>query len=350
MSHAQRVRYTRRSPTRWSGIGRARDTETNSMIGAWRFWGIGAATAWAAVSGVAFAAARIDLAAWSTASAACFAAPPGLCETNAIALPPSETGGRAAGSVALGDAADSTHAASNAHKLAGENQADVRIGSTVSVSLCSFALAGIAARLPVRAISSAVAALGAGPFDAKRAWGVEAGQNDIPLSSAIARHGFAMRDMKTVAFVGFNEARNLNSLTEFRSALPRKTLDTPRVRGDAGEVQPRAQGITINGFLRVCGEGCNGTRRLPGPILIDDQFLHDSNFSKPFEPAFKRAREGAYDAGKMPTLGEHARGAAPLLARAVPVASTRGASGVPAARNVSRTSFGGRVGLDEPLA
>ncbi|KGU62557.1 hypothetical protein Y037_1953 [Burkholderia pseudomallei MSHR983] len=155
------------------------------MIGAWRFWGISTANAWAAVSGVAFAEARTGFAACSDAASARFAAPPGLRAKDAIALPPCEIDRWATRAVALDDAADSARVPNGAYSHPSEKHLDAPIGSAVSTR--SSAMGGTAARLPARAMSSMATASGLESFDAKRAFrGFETRPRDLSASAAIA--------------------------------------------------------------------------------------------------------------------------------------------------------------------
>ncbi|NOK47754.1 hypothetical protein GTH10_10300 [Burkholderia thailandensis] len=356
------------------------------MIEAWRFWGIGAASAWAAGSGAAFADIRIGLAAGfavptvPTASIACSTVRPGLHETNLSAPPPNEIGERAAGCVAFGDPAESAHGINHACRFASENRGDALIRSTVFP--CSPAIGGIVAPWPARAISSAATAASVESFDAKRVPGLDVLPDDIRLSIPLVRHGVAKRDMKTVALVGFNGAYSENSLTEFGSAAaervargdmpatrpalratrkqpdeatpaadayagagvpgasPGETLRAMEVRSERSAIRQRAHGIAIDAFFQARSAGRNGARPLAAPIFVIDQFHPDSHADKPRAPACRRAREGGYGVGAMPIPGEHARDVAPHSARAVPVEPKHGWPGMPASRDAASTSFG----------
>lgn len=206
------------------------------MIGAGRFWGIGTANAWAAVSGVAFAEARTDFAACSDAASARFAAPPGLRAKDAIALPPREIDRWATRAVALDDAADSARVPNGAYSHPSENHLDAPIGSAVSTR--SSAMGGTAARLPARAMSSMATASGLESFDAKRAFrGFETRPRDLSASAAIARHGFATRDRKTIAPAGLDAACGGSALAQVGGASVVKRIMLAeagrRVCGDA---------------------------------------------------------------------------------------------------------------------
>lgn len=355
------------------------------MIGAGRFWGIGTANAWAAVSGVAFAEARTDFAACSDAASARFAAPPGLRAKDAIALPPREIDRWATRAVELDDAADSARVPNGAYSHPSENHLDAPIGSAVSTR--SSAMGGTAARLPARTMSSMATASGLESFDAKRAFrGFETRPRDLSASAAIARHGFATRDRKTIAPAGLDAACGGSALVQvggasvvkrivfaeagrrvcgdasvgpWASRAPSKwpdavtphagpgarmlgalSLETPAARSaccDAGATCRRAHGAAIEGLRHAHGAGGGGARRPAGLALVVDAFLTDSSFNSLFAPVFRLAYEDAHDAGTTPTTGEHARSAAPLSAHGVRGASNRSRLGMPVFRRASPT-------------
>lgn len=359
------------------------------MIGAGRFWGIGTANAWAAVSGVAFAEARTDFAACSDAASARFAAPPGLRAKDAIALPPCEIDRWATRAVALDDAADSARVPNGAYSHPSENHLDAPIGSAVSTP--SSAMGGTAARLPARAMSSMATASGLESFDAKRAFrGFETRPRDLSASAAIARHGFATRDRKTIAPVGLDAACSGSALAQvggasvvkrimlaeagrrvcgdasvapWASRAPSKrpdavtphagpgvrmlgalSLETPAAPSaccDAGATCRRAHGAAIEGLRHAHGAGGGGARRPAGLALVVDAFLTDSSFNSLFALVFRLAYEDAHEAGTTPTTGEHAQSAAPLSAHGVRGASNRSRLGMPVFRRASPTSCDG---------
>lgn len=318
------------------------------MIGAWRFWGIGTANAWAAVSGVAFAEARTGFAACSDAASARFAAPPGLRAKDAIALPPREIDRWATRAVELDDAADSARVPNGAYSHPSENHLDAPVGSAVSTR--SSAMGGTAARLPARAMSSMATASGLESFDAKRAFrGFETRPRDLSASAAIARHGFAARDRKTIAPAGLDAACGGSALAQvggasvvkrimlaeagrrvcgdasvapWASRAPSKrpdavtphagpgarmlgalSLETPAAPSaccDAGATCRRAHGAAIEGLRHAHGAGGGGARRLAGLALVVDAFLTDSSFNSLFALVFRLAYEDAHEAGTRP--------------------------------------------------
>ncbi|KVD81823.1 branched-chain amino acid ABC transporter substrate-binding protein [Burkholderia sp. ABCPW 14] len=341
------------------------------MKEAWRFWGFGAAVAWAAVAGSAFADVEIGVTVSAIVPAASLDAP----EKNTIALLPKGIGGQKVSYVVLGDATDSTQAVKNARKLTSEDKVDALIGSTVVPN--ALAMTDVAAQTPTPTISMAAAVSIVEPLDAKRTWVFKTPQNDSLMASAIAGH-MAKRGAKTVAFIGFGDAYGESWLEAFGkaatvkrialvaterfartdrsvtgpvpkalskrpdavliasagtpAALPLKTLTA---RGYTDAIH-QTHGAANNDFLRVCGKGCEGTYLPAGPILVSDQFP-DLNLIKPSALAYKRAYENAYGDGTASTLGAHAWDATLLLQRAIPIALTSGQPGAPGFRSMLRT-------------
>ncbi|AIO67946.1 periplasmic binding family protein [Burkholderia oklahomensis] len=332
------------------------------MIEAWRFWGFGAAVAWAAVAGPAFADVEIGV----TVSAVGPAASLGIPEKNTIALLPKAIGERKASYVVLGDATDSTQAVKNARKLTSGDRVDALIGSTVVPN--ALAMTGVAAQTPMTSMAPAASIVE--PLDAKRAWVFKTSRNDILMASAIAGHG-AKRGVKMVAFIGFGDACGEIRLEEFGKAaagrfactdtsvtalMPKARLKrpdaalivgagtpaalpqkTPKARGDTGAIH-QTHGVANNDFLRVCGKGCEGAYPPGGPILVADR-LPDSNPVKPSALAYRRAHENAYGAGTVSTYVGHVWDAALHLPRAIPIAQKGGQPGTPAFRSALRTAL-----------
>jgi branched-chain amino acid transport system substrate-binding protein len=106
------------------------------------------------------------------------------------------------------------------------------------------------------------------------------------------------------------------------AALPQKTL---KERGYKGVIY-QTHGVANNDFLRVCGKDCEGTFLPAGPLLVADQ-LADSNPVKKTALAYKSAYEKAYGVGSVSTFGGHAWDAGILLAAAVPEALKKGQPG-----------------------
>jgi branched-chain amino acid transport system substrate-binding protein len=292
-----------------------------------------------------------------TVSATGPAASLGIPEKNTFALLPREIGGKSVEYIVLDDASDTTTAVKNSRKLT-DDHVDVLVGSTVTPN--SLAMIDVAVESETPMISLAASAAIVEPVDAKRKWVFKTPQNDAQMASAITGH-MAENGIKTVAFIGFNDAygsgwwkefskfadlRKLKVVAEERyartdtsvtgqilkimgtnpdaviiagsgtpAALPQKTL---KERGYKGKIY-QTHGVANNDFLRVCGKDCEGTWLPAGPLLVADQ-LPDSNPVKKSALAYKHAYEKAYGAGSVSTFGGHAWDAGQLLNAAIPVA------------------------------
>jgi branched-chain amino acid transport system substrate-binding protein len=198
------------------------------------------------------------------------------------------------------------------------------------------------------------------PMDAQRRWVFKTPQNDSLMADAIAEH-MAKSGVRTVGFIGFNDAYGDGWLTEATraleangiklvavekfaradtsvtgqvlklvaakpdavliagagtpAALPQKAL---RERGYAGKYY-QTHGVANMDFIRVGGKDLEGTFLPSGPILVASQ-LPDSNPIKVQAGDYVRKYEAANGAGTVATFGAHAYDAAMLLQAAIPVA------------------------------
>ncbi len=294
----------------------------------------------------------------------------GIPQRNSIALMPKQVAGQDMDYIVLDDGGDSTKAVANFRKLVDENHADVVIGSSTTPS--SMAMIDVAAEKQVPMISLGASARLISPMDAARKWVFKVPQNDSLMADAIADH-MAKNGVKTVGFIGFNDAYGDGWVDEFGraakahgltivaterfsrndtsvtgqvlklmaakpdaaliagsgtpAALPQKTLHE---RGYTGKYY-QTHGIANNDFLRVGGKDVEGTILPAGPILVAAQ-LPDSNPIKKQAMTYITAYEAANGAGSVATFGAHAYDAATLLAAAVPEALKKGKPGTPAFR------------------
>jgi branched-chain amino acid transport system substrate-binding protein len=300
-----------------------------------------------------------------TVSATGPAASLGIPEKNTFALLPRQIAGKSVEYIVLDDASDTTTAVKNSRKLISEDKVDVLIGSTVTPN--SLAMIDVAVESETPMISLAASSAIVEPVDARRRWVFKTPQNDSHMGTAITGH-MADAGIKTVAFIGFNDAygegwyREFSKLADIRkikiigneryartdtsvtgqilkimgsnpdavliagsgtpAALPQKTL---KERGYKGRIY-QTHGIANNDFLRVCGKDCEGTWLPAGPLLVAEQ-LPDSNPVKKSALTYKAAYEKAYGAGSVSTFGGHAWDAGQLLAAAVPEALKKGQPG-----------------------
>lgn len=332
-----------------------------------------AAAGWAAGGGSAWADVKVGVSVSATGPAASL----GIPERNSIALLPTEIAGQRVQYIVLDDATDPTQAVKNARKLTAEEHVDVLIGSTVVPN--TLAMLDVAAETATPIISLAAATAIVEPVEGKRIWAFKTPQNDILMATAIARH-MAAHNVKSVAFIGFNDAYGESWFNEFSkaanankirvvanerfarndtsvtgqvlkaiaakpdavliagagtpAALPQRGL---KERGYKGVIY-QTHGVANNDFLRVCGKDCDGTFLPAGPLLVADQ-LAANNPVKPASLAYKAAYEKAYGTGSVSTFGGHAWDAGVLLQRAVPVALRNAKPGTPAFRQALRAAL-----------
>ena len=301
----------------------------------------------------------------------------GVPQRNSIALLPKEIGGQAIEYIVLDDGADSTRAVANTRKLIDESNVDAVVGS--STTPASLAMIDVASEKKVPMISLAASVRLIEPMDAQRRWVFKTPQNDSLMADAIAEH-MAKAGVKTVGFIGFNDAYGDGWLTEATraleargiklvavekfaradtsvtgqvlklvaakpdavliagagtpAALPQKAL---RERGYAGKYY-QTHGVANMDFIRVGGKDVEGTILPSGPILVASQ-LPDSNPIKVQAGDYVRKYEAANGAGTVATFGAHAYDAAILLQAAIPIALKSAKPGTPEFRAALRDAL-----------
>ncbi len=307
----------------------------------------------------------------------------GLPQQKSILLLPQEVAGQKVEYIVLDDGGDTTKAVANARKLIDENKVDALIGS--STTPASLAMIDVAAEKATPMVSLAASAAIIQPMDAKRAWVFKVPQNDDLMADAIGDH-MAAHKVKTVAFIGFNDAYGDGWAVQFKrvaaakgitivaderfartdasvtgqvlkmlagkpdavliagsgtpAALPQKTLH----ERNYGGVIYQTHGIANNDFLRVGGKDVEGTILPVGPMLVAAQ-LPDSNPIKAHALEYITRYEAANGAGSVATFGAHAYDAGTLLAAAIPVALKQGAPGTAGFRAGLRAAMEGQHGL-----
>jgi branched-chain amino acid transport system substrate-binding protein len=311
-------------------------------------------------------------------------------QRKSIALLPNEIAGQKVEWIVLDDGSDSTKAVANTRKLIDESGVDAIIGS--SITPASLAMIDVAAEKKVPMISLAASARLIEPMDAQRHWVFKTPQNDSLMADAIADH-MAKNGVKTVGFIGFNDAYGDGWLTEATRAFKAKGIqlvatekfarNDTSVTGQvlklvaahpdavliAGSGTPAAlpqkalhdrgyngkyyqtHGIANNDFLRVGGKDVEGTILPAGPILVAAQ-LPDSNPIKAVALAYVHKYEAANGEGSVATFGAHAYDAAILLENAIPVALKTAKPGTPEFRSALRDALEGEKGvvLDHGIA
>ena len=334
-----------------------------------------AATALASAGGAARAQIKIGVTISTTGPAASLGVP----QRNSIALMPSEVAGQKVDYIVLDDAADSTKAVANARKLIDESNVDALVGS--STTPASLAMIDVAAEKKVPMISLAASVRLIGPMDAQRHWVFKTPQNDSLMADAIADH-MARNGVKTVGFIGFNDAYGDGWLTEATrafvahnialvaterfaradtsvtgqvlkliaakpdavliagagtpAALPQKTLHE---RNYAGKYY-QTHGIANSDFLRVGGRDVEGTVLPAGPILVAAQ-LPAGNPIRTVAIDYVQRYETANGPGSVATFGAHAFDAGMMLQAAIPIALKSAQPGTPEFRAALRDALEG---------
>ncbi len=334
---------------------------------------IGAISALTALATPAWADINVGV----TVSATGPAASLGIPEKNTIALMPQSIAGQKINYIVLDDASDTTTAVNNTRKLITDSKVDIILGSSITPN--SLAMIDVVAEAQVPMISMAASARIVEPVDAKKRWVFKTPQNDIMMSLAIATH-MAEHGVKTVGFIGFNDAYGEGWAQEFGKAATLKKLDvvaterfarndtsvtgqalklmaarpdailiagsgtpaalpqkTLRERGYAGKIY-QTHGVANADFLRVGGKDVEGTFLPAGPVLVADQ-LPASNPIKKSASAYVAAYEAAHGKGSVSTFGAHAWDAGLLMAAAVPVALKTAQPGTPAFRSALRDAL-----------
>ena len=329
------------------------------------------------LAGAAPPAARADIKVGVTISTTGPAASLGVPQRNSIALLPKEIGGEKMDYIVLDDGADSTRAVANMRKLIDEDRVDAIIGS--STTPASLAMITVASEKKVPMISLAASARLIEPMDADRKWVFKTPQNDSLMADAIAED-MAKRGVKTVGFIGFNDAYGDGWLAEATralnangiklvavekyaradtsvmgqalkviaakpdavliagagtpAALPQKTL---KERGYEGRYY-QTHGVANADFLRVGGKDVEGTILPAGPVLVAAQ-LPDGNPIKPIALDYVTKYEAANGKGSFATFGAHAYDAAILLQQAIPMALKSAKPGTPEFRAALRDAL-----------
>lgn len=320
----------------------------------------------ALIAACAAFAVEADITVGVTLSATGPAASLGIPEKNTIALLPTTISGQKVNYIVLDDASDTTTAVKNTRKLISENRVDVIIGSTITPN--SLAMIDVVAEAETPTLSMAASARIVDPANPKTRWVFKTPQHDQHMATAIAAH-MANRGVKTVAFIGFNDAYGegwYQEFTKFADAYKLKVVASERYnRADtsvtgqvlkimatrpdavlvAGSGTPAAMpqvalkergyaglfyqthGVANNDFLRVGGKSVEGTFLPAGPMLVAAQ-LPDSNPIKRPALAYVAKYEAAHGKGSVATFGGR-RGCGLAVAECGAGRAEKGAAGNP---------------------
>lgn len=239
----------------------------------------------------------------------------GIPTQNAIKLFPREIAGQKINYLILDDASDPTNSVKNFKKLVDEDKVDVVMGSSTSPATMPLVMNASEKKIPH--ISLAASARIVEPQDASRRWTFKAIANENIVVGQTITH-MAANGVKTLAFIGFNDAYGESWLAEIDAqalkagikrvatekyartdtsvtgqvlkvvavnpdavliagagtpgALPQKTL---LERGFKGRVY-QTYGIANRDFLRVAGKDAEGAYFAAGGVLVASQ-LEASN-------------------------------------------------------------------------
>ncbi|MFC3861716.1 ABC transporter substrate-binding protein [Deinococcus antarcticus] len=293
----------------------------------------------------------------------------GIPEKNAVALLPTTIGGQKINYIVLDDASDPTVTVSNANKLIQDSKVDVIIGASLSTTAMALLDPVSAAKVPNISLAPNDALIT--PMDAKRKWVFKMPQSDSLLADATVKQMKA-RGVKTLGFIGFNDAYGENWIKELTpllakngikmvaterfartdtavtgqalkiaasgvpATLPIKTL---RQRGFAGTIYAVA-GVANADFLRVGGKDVEGVMVYVGPIVVGGQ-LPDALPSKKVSVAFTKLYEDKYGAGSISAFAGHVWDAGLMLQKAIPAALKSARPGTPEFREALRDSLEG---------
>ena len=289
----------------------------------------------------------------------------GIPEKNTIALLPKTAGGKSIEYIVLDDASDSSAAVVNTRKLISENKVDAIIGSTTTPN--TLAMIDVVADGETPVISLASSARIIEPMSAKKAWVFKTPQTDTMMVLAILEHA-ARRGMKTMAYIGFNDALGEAFYAEFEKFAetrkirivaserfaPRDTSVTAQVlklvaanpdmvvigasgtpavlparnlveRGYKGSVYFN-HGVANNDFLRVGGKDIEGMYVPTSPVVVAAALPADHP-AKAVALDYVRRYEAAHGAGTVSAFGSYTWDAWLELNQAIPVALKKGEPG-----------------------
>jgi branched-chain amino acid transport system substrate-binding protein len=289
----------------------------------------------------------------------------GIPEKNTIALLPKTVAGQSIEYLVLDDASDSSAAVVNTRKLISENKVDAIIGSTTTPN--TLAMIDVVADGETPLVSLASSARIIEPMSAKKAWVFKTPQTDTMMVLAILEHA-ARRGMKTMAYIGFNDALGEAFYAEFEKFAetrkikivaserfaPRDTSVTAQVlkllaanpdmvvigasgtpavlparnlveRGYKGSVYFN-HGVANNDFLRVGGKDIEGMFVPTSPVVVAAALPADHP-AKAVALDYVKRYESANGAGTVSAFGSYTWDAWLELNQAIPVALKKGAPG-----------------------
>ncbi|MFJ3057223.1 ABC transporter substrate-binding protein [Herbaspirillum sp. NPDC087042] len=288
----------------------------------------------------------------------------GIGARNAISLFPRKIGGMEVEFKIVDDASDTTNTVKNV-KMFIDQKVDLVVGSSTSPQ-------SLAAVEAVSGTETPLIALGASarivkPMDDKKKWVFKTSANDSLMASAIVSHMVA-HGVKTIGFIGFNDAYGESWLTEMKDFAERNKLNivsverfnpkdtsvtaqvlrvttakpdaiivagsgTPaampqvalKERGYKGRIY-QTHGAATEDFLRVGGKALNGGYLPVGPNLVWEQ-LPENYPTKAISARFVPQYESKFGKNSRSNFAAQAYDVLFLLERALPEAARKAKPG-----------------------
>ena len=325
---------------------------------------IAAALSVAAV-GPSFAKIKVGISVPATEVGAAFGVP----MMKAVKLLPKTIDGQEVEYIALDSNTDATRGAANARKLVSEDHVDVLIGDATTPA--TLAMVTVAADNETPLIAPAAPAILVEPMNAVHRWIFKVVPNDDIGASTMIRY-MVHQKIKTLGFIGFNDAYGEGWLDLFKKMLPAhdiKIVDaefydrtdtsvtaqalkltvahpdaifvasggTPaivpahdlRARGYKGPIY-QTHGVSTSVFIDRGGKDVEGTVFAGEPFIIANDLPDSSPFKKPALEFI--ARYKAMYGEAPPIMAANMLDAEQLLAAAVPTALKHGKPGTAAFR------------------
>jgi len=297
----------------------------------------------------------------------------GIPIKNQLALWPQTIAGEKVNLIVLDDATDPANGVKNARRFVTEDKVDLILGS--GGTPIAIAMAPIAAEAETVQLALAPMVLPPG----KDKWTFRLPQSATVMAHAVLEH-MKKANVKTVGFIGYNDAYGEVWLKELQTRLPEAGMKLVAVerfaRADtsvtaqalkivsanpdavlvvatgSGAAMPQ-KGLVERGYkgrmyqthaaatrdlMRIGGKDVEGTLVVSGPALVGE-LLPDSNPSKKAALDFVQQYEKAYGAGSRNQFAAHTHDAVILLGRALPVALKRAKPGTKEFRAALRDAF-----------
>lgn len=306
----------------------------------------------------------------------------GIPMKNTLQILPKEIDGVPVSWTILDDGTDTTLARRNAEKLTSDNVDLIIGGNTTPTSLATVEIAG-RTQTPVLAIAPSPGIIE--PVEGAKTWvfKVPLGERELAERTLAS---MSRRGVKTIGFIGFNDALGEGWLKEFERFAPQfgitisavekyartdtsvvaqvlKVLasrpdavfvaatGTPAVlptaqlreRGYKGLIY-QASGVVNNDFLRVGGKNVDGVLIAAGPLLVAGA-LPDSNPSKAISLDFVKSYEAAHGPGSASLFAGNAYDAWLLIRNAASSALKVAKPGTPEFRTALRNALEKTNGL-----